>query len=351
MQFEGFPLIIGWELTLACNLRCRHCASCAGVPRPAELTLDECLAICDQFPALLVQEVDFTGGEPLLNPNWPRIAGRLRDLGIPARMVTNGVNLTHGTIALMKDSGLAGVGVSLDGLEQTHDYVRCLPGMFERVVEGLGRLVTADLQPTVITAVNALSLPELPRIHELLRSIGVRAWQLQPIFPSGRSLDASDLHLTPGQYMELGRFVAEWGPRSVGCRPEIRPADSCGYFTELAFGPEWCGCSAGIAACGIMSDGRVKGCLSMPDDLVEGSLREQDLWDIWFRPGAFSYTRDFPESGCAALGPNCEGCEHGLQCAGGCSSMSYTTTGRFHNTPYCFAGIRRRAGDAVAVGS
>ena len=62
MGFESFPYVIGWELTLACNLRCRHCASSAGSPRGQELTLEESLAICDQFPALLVNEVIFTGG-------------------------------------------------------------------------------------------------------------------------------------------------------------------------------------------------------------------------------------------------------------------------------------------------
>jgi radical SAM protein with 4Fe4S-binding SPASM domain len=346
MGFEGFPLIIGWELTLACNLRCRHCASSAGLARKNELTLEECLSLCNQFPPLLVQEVDFTGGEPLLHPGWPAIARRLHELGIPTRMVTNGIGLTGDTVALMKESGLENVGVSVDGLEATHDYVRGLPGMFRRVAEGLQRSVAADLKPTVITAANALNIVELPQIAELLRGLGVRAWQLQPIFPSGRSSEAPELHLSADQYLELGRFVAEYGPRSRETGLEIRPADSCGYFTELAFGPEWHGCSAGIAACGIMSDGRVKGCLSMPDELIEGDLREHDLWDIWFRPGAFAYTRDFQgeNGGVRLLGPNCTGCEHGLQCAGGCTSMSFTTSGQFHNDPYCFHGIQNREG-------
>ena len=66
MGFEGFPFIVGWELTLACNLQCSHCASSAGVARQNEMELDEALAICAQFPALLVKEVDFTGGNPCL---------------------------------------------------------------------------------------------------------------------------------------------------------------------------------------------------------------------------------------------------------------------------------------------
>ncbi len=102
MAFEGFPFVVGWELTLACNLRCRHCASTAGLARENELSLDECLALCDQFPALLVQEVDFTGGEPLLHPGWERIAARLRELGITTRMITNGIGLTPDTVRRMK---------------------------------------------------------------------------------------------------------------------------------------------------------------------------------------------------------------------------------------------------------
>jgi radical SAM protein with 4Fe4S-binding SPASM domain len=346
MGFEGFPLVVGWELTLACNLRCRHCASSAGSARRDELSVEECLAICDQFPALLVQEVDFTGGEPLLKPGWERIAARLRDRGITTRMVSNGLGITAGVAQRMKECGLASVGISLDGLEATHDRVRAVSGSFAAVVAALERLVAAGIPPTVITAVNALNLTELPEVMSLLSGIGVRAWQMQPIFPSGRSSLSPELHLTADQYMRLGEFVAEWEPKAGANGMELRPADSCGYFTELARGPEWYGCSAGIAAVGIMSDGRVKGCLSMPDDLIEGDLRVNDLWDIWFREDAFDCTRGF-EPG--RLGPNCAGCEHGEQCRGGCSSMSYTTTGRFHNDPYCFHGIRRRAGAVPAA--
>ena len=339
MAFEGFPLIVGWELTLACNLRCQHCASSAGLAREGELSIDECLSICDQFPDLLVQEVDFTGGEPLLRSGWEKIARRLQELQITTRMVTNGVGLTQDTVERMKDVGLTTVAVSLDGLEATHDLIRARGGLFRTIVAGLERLGKAGFRPTVITAVNDLNLGELPAMFELLQSLAVRAWQLQPIFPSGRSSVRPELQLHDEQYLKLGEFILEWEPRGRAAGFELRPADSCGYFTEFAIGPEWQGCSAGIAAVGIMSDGRVKGCLSMPDELIEGDLRKNDLWEIWFRPGAFTYSRD-PLDG--TLGANCVGCAYAEQCRGGCSAMSYTTTGRFHNDPFCFYGIRNR---------
>ena len=106
MSFEGFPFIIGWELTLACNLRCRHCGSSASQPRTNELTLEESLAVCDQFPELFVQEVNFTGGEPLLRPDWKRIATHLGKLGIKTKILTNGLTLNPDTVAKMKDVGI-----------------------------------------------------------------------------------------------------------------------------------------------------------------------------------------------------------------------------------------------------
>jgi len=340
MAFEGFPLIVGWELTLACNLRCRHCASSAGLPRDGELTIEQCLALCDQFPDLLVQEVDFTGGEPLLKSGWEKIAARLRDRRIQTRMITNGANLSAETVARMKDSGLQTVAVSLDGLETTHDHVRGIDGMFRRVVEGLDRLLAAGLNPAVITAVSGLSVSELPRIYRLLRSIGVNVWQIQHLLPSGRGLESTELHLHEDQYFEMGQFALATALETRGTEFDLRTADSCGYFlTDQKWESEWCGCSAGISGVGIMSDGKVKGCLSMPDDLVEGDLREHDLWDIWFRPGAFAYTRDWDPS---LLGENCAGCEHAEECRGGCTSMSYAITGVTRNDPYCFHGIRQR---------
>jgi lipopolysaccharide/colanic/teichoic acid biosynthesis glycosyltransferase len=48
-----------------------------------------------------------------------------------------------------------------------------------------------------------------------------------------------------------------------------------------------------LTAGGITSDAKIKGWLSLPDELVEGDLRQNDLWEIWFDEDAFAYTRQF----------------------------------------------------------
>src|SRR5688500_7094210 len=50
------PIYAVWEITLACDLACRHCGSRAGKDRPDELTTEECLDLVDQMAELGVQE-------------------------------------------------------------------------------------------------------------------------------------------------------------------------------------------------------------------------------------------------------------------------------------------------------
>jgi radical SAM protein with 4Fe4S-binding SPASM domain len=343
MRFDGFPLIVGWELTLVCNLRCSHCASSAGLPRPNELSLNEALQICEQFPSLLVQEVDFTGGEPLLRTDWPQIAARLRELGIPVRMVTNGVLLEE-SVPHLVETGVATVAVSLDGLEATHDHIRRRPGLFKKIISGVKAALAAGVPMAVITAVNNRNVGDLPELFKYIRDLGVRHWQVQPTFPLGRAREGEELGLSESSFLEMGKFIRS---RIISREPEdfrMQPADGVGYFTDLDMREQpWRGCSAGTASCGITSDGKIKGCLSFPDHLIEGDLRERDLWDIWFDEKSFAFNRRFSPDD---LGESCAGCEFGEQCKGGCGVMSYAATGQFHNNPYCFHGILnlRRSG-------
>jgi radical SAM protein with 4Fe4S-binding SPASM domain len=334
MAFEGFPLIVGWELTLLCNLRCAHCGSSAGQPRCNELTTREALDICEQLPALLVQEVDFTGGEPLLRPDWPALAARLITLGIPVNILTNGTSVGSDTIIRMKDAGISVVGISLDGMESTHDYVRGRQGSFRDVLQTIEALQRAKLPLNVITAVNALNLPELPRMAELLAELGVTCWRLQPIIHMGRVQDHPELHIDDLVVRRLGQFIQEHRRGPLAASLQVLRGDGLEYVEEED--PEvrpWRGCSAGISACGITSDGKIKGCLSLPQEFVEGDLRERSFWDIWFDEGAFPYTRGFELS---RLGLNCAGCEKGEECKGGCTSSSYCATGQAHNDPFCY---------------
>ena len=230
--FEQFPFIIGWELTLSCTLSCAHCGSSAGEARSRELTLQESFDISDQFPDLMVQEVNFTGGEPLLNEHWAEIAGHLRRLGIAVKLVTNGVALSRNVVGRMSDLELAGIGISVDGLAKTHDHLRGRKGLFEHILAMIRMIKGIDLPLTIITTVNAINVVELPILLDILVSEGIRYWQVQPLFPQGRGRDDGGLKLSAKEFLWLGEFFSQWKSIAHDRGLEIMPSDSFGYYTE-----------------------------------------------------------------------------------------------------------------------
>ncbi len=284
-----------------------------------------------------MQEVNFTGGEPLIRSDWYPIADRLHKLGITTKVLTNGLHLDPDMLDKLHEVGVAGIGVSIDGLEQTHDYIRGYEGLYEKVLRGIRRTLDAGFDVTVITTANGLNIEELPQMLQELHETGVKRWQVQPVFMLGRGKTTPELRLTKDSYLRLGEFVRDWRPKAAGLGLDILPGDSFGYYTAYDDRqPPWRGCPAGLFSCGITSDGKVKGCLSLPDPFIEGDLRTRDLWDIWFDPGSFTYTRQF---NCDDLGANCRTCTHAEQCRGGCTAMSYGVTKQVHNDPFCFYGI------------
>ena len=74
---QYFPKYAVWELTFACNMRCRHCGSGAGGVRNrrhGELSTERALELCDELAALGNERITLSGGELLLRRDWDQIA-------------------------------------------------------------------------------------------------------------------------------------------------------------------------------------------------------------------------------------------------------------------------------------
>jgi radical SAM protein with 4Fe4S-binding SPASM domain len=332
-----------WEITLACNMRCRHCGSHAGAPREDELDAAEALRVVDELAAAGCERLALSGGEPLLRRDWPAIVEAGARAGIYMKMITNGWLVDDGTACTAKDAGLGALGVSVDGLEETHDFVRRAPGSFRRALDAIRTARAAGLPVAVVTHVNRRNLHELDALGDLLSGEDLYSWQVQLGNPAGELALHRDLAVEPRDLLTIVPAVARLVARDD---LEVVPADNIGYF-----GPQerllrrnsrygracFSGCLGGISHFGLESNGNVKGCLSLPssrhgrDDNVEGNLRAASFADVWHRPGAFPFTRDF---GLARLGGFCRRCEHAALCRGGCR-WSMTVNGGGVENPYC----------------
>jgi radical SAM protein with 4Fe4S-binding SPASM domain len=340
-----YPRFCVWELTLACELRCKHCGSYAGPKRDDELSFEEALTVADQLAAMHCEKLTLGGGEPTLHPQWHELGKRLTRQGVLVNIISNGWQWSRDQVQKAKDAGLANVAFSLDGLEQAHDTVR-RAGSFQRVVSAIDVSVGAGMPTTIVTHVNQLNHRHLPELRELLREHGVLSWQIQMGNPLGAMGDNEALVVKPEELLWLIPQIAEM--RADPCqRPVVFAADNVGYYgrwekplrdrgAEISF---WIGCRAGCQVVGIESNGNVKGCLSLPSSrhgdnrFVEGNLRQQSLADIWNKPGAFAYNRQFrPEQ----LVGFCARCRYGDICRGGCTWTAFGHTRNRYDNPYCF---------------
>ena len=122
------PKFVVWELTLACNAHCKHCASNAGPHRSAELSTAEAFDLIDQLEHAGVECIFLSGGEPTLRADFYEIARKIDASSMTYGFITNG--LTALDFAFLKKHVSFAIGVSIDGTEKTHNAIRGFPDAF-----------------------------------------------------------------------------------------------------------------------------------------------------------------------------------------------------------------------------
>lgn len=335
------PITAVWEITMACNMRCMHCGSACSHALPDELTTEEALALCDDIGKLEMKWVTLSGGEPLTRKDWPLIAKRLNQNKVIPNLITNGWLLNEEIISQMKESGIGTVAISLDGVRDTHDSIRC-KGSFDKNMESF-RLLRKNGQYTgAITSINKTNLLELDQIKDILIDAGVDSWQLQICIPMGNMVNHKEALIDPEDVDTILDFCLA---TAMEKKIIVYPADCLGYYTEKeeliraislgsnAFAP-WAGCNAGRRGFGILHNGDILGCTSIRDrSFIEGNIREKNLVDIWNAENAFGWMRNMTRDD---LGGFCKGCEYGDVCLGGCPNTRLTMNGSMKTeNPYC----------------
>ncbi len=190
-----------WECTWRCNLSCRHCGSdCKSESCVQDMPFQDFLKAVEplskRYPRNTVI-VAITGGEPLLRPDLAECGKALKDKGLRWGIVTNGMLYDEAMHSKLIAAGLSSVTVSLDGLEETHNWLRNHPESFRRALRALHLIAnTPGLAYDVVTCVHQRNLVELPQLKELLIENGIRNWRLFTISPIGRAAHNDELQLS-----------------------------------------------------------------------------------------------------------------------------------------------------------
>ncbi len=339
-MIEYKPVTAVWEITMGCNMRCKHCGSSCENALEGELSTEEALRLCDDLGKLGFQWITLSGGEPTTRRDWHLIAKRLNDNGIIPNMITNGWLLNEEILYKAAEAGVNTIAISLDGLEKTHDFIR-KEGSYQRVMHAFDLMKKNGNFYSAITTINNINIKELPDLKKILVEKGVHGWQLQLGLPMGNMARNSELLSAPQHMDDTIDFAFE---AMKDGEIDMQLADCIGYYNlkeiqvrnKMSDSVEyaWTGCGAGKHSMGILHNGDILGCTSVRDrNFIEGNIRETPIAEIWNNPDNFAWNRKIEKS---KLGGICGKCKYGRYCLGGCGNTRLTMGGDIYSeNKYC----------------
>ena len=304
-----------WECTWRCNLKCLHCgsdckASSLFPDMPFEDFLNAIQPLKKQYPRDSIT-VAIMGGEPLLRKDLAECGKKLREEGFRWGIVTNGYAYDEAMHAKLISAGMGSVTVSLDGLEENHNWLRNNPNSFERAVKALELIISYPrLNYDVVTCVHQKNIAELPALKEFLISKKIKKWRIFTIAPIGRAAENQEMLLTNEQTRQLMDFIAE--NRKNDKRIDVY--FSCESYVgkyERKVHDSYFFCHAGINIGSVLIDGSISACPNIDRSFVQGNIYKDNLWEIWENRFEVMRNRNWCKTGI------CKTCNHFNHCNGG----------------------------------
>uniref|UniRef100_A0A7C3W808 Heme b synthase n=1 Tax=Fundidesulfovibrio putealis TaxID=270496 RepID=A0A7C3W808_9BACT len=323
--------LIAWEITRRCNLACKHCRAEAHFePYPGELSNAQAKALIDTFPEVGNPIVIFTGGEPLMRPDWDDLVAYANAKGLRCVMAPNGTLITAENARRMKEVGIQRCSISIDGPDpETHDDFRGEKGAFAGALRGIQHLKEAGIEFQINTTVTKSNLHNFRKIFELADSLGASAWHIFLLVPTGRATEIAAQVITAEEYEQVLNWFYDFRKTTsmqlkATCAPHYyrimrqRARQEGVSVTPDTFGLDAMtrGCLGGIGFCFISHSGTVQPCGYLELDC--GNVLETPFPKIWEKTPWFVKFRDQD-----AYQGKCGPCEYHKVC-GGCRARAYT---------------------------
>jgi Fe-coproporphyrin III synthase len=167
------PVVV-WNIGRRCNLKCIHCyAQSRDMEYKDELTTRQGKELIDDLAQFGSPVILFSGGEPTMRKDLPELAMHARDKGMRAVISTNGTLIDEKMAKVLKDIGLSYVGVSLDGMRETNDKFRGVPGAFDAALQGMRNCKKEGIKVGLRFTINKKNAQDIPAIFDLLEEEGI----------------------------------------------------------------------------------------------------------------------------------------------------------------------------------
>ncbi|MGI6092462.1 MAG: putative heme d1 biosynthesis radical SAM protein NirJ2 [Negativicutes bacterium] len=309
-------MIISWNTTQACNIKCIHCYRDAGTRRSDELSTEEGKKLLSEMAKAGFKIIILSGGEPLFRSDIYELISHARSVGMRPVLGTNGILITDEVAVKLKEAGLARAGISLDSTDKKqHDWFRQCEGAWDQTMRGMEACRNAGLPFQVHTTAMSWNEAEITKISDLAVEVGAAAHHVFFLVPTGRGKDIEDTTLKTAQYEALlERILDKQNEVSIELKPTCAP-----QFMRIAKQRNMAmrftrGCLAGTGYCVILPNGDVHPCPYLP--IKVGNVREKEFDAIWRDSSLFNELRHEELKG------GCGRCGYDKIC-GGCRARAY----------------------------
>ncbi|MDA3918251.1 MAG: 12,18-didecarboxysiroheme deacetylase [Deltaproteobacteria bacterium] len=203
------PVIV-WNMTRRCNLKCVHCyAKSENISYDNELNREQSLAMIDDLAEFGVPVLLFSGGEPLVHPRLIEYAQYAVNKGMRAVISTNGTLITKEKAKALKEIGLSYVGISLDGLEETHDKFRGVKGSYKKAMKAIEYCQKAGIKVGLRFTINKRNVKDIPGIFDLLEEKNIPRACFYHLVYSGRGSEIAKEDLSHEETRKVLDLIME----------------------------------------------------------------------------------------------------------------------------------------------
>ncbi len=317
-----------WNITYACNYRCKICFTDAGSGGPEELTTEEAKDVVRRAHDAGVGDIIISGGEPFMRDDIVEILACMAELGMTVRFASNGSLLTDELLDRLRGETLTkSFQISLDTLDprlyrETHGTS---PEALPSALEALRSIKEHGFHTTVSVRLTPATLPGIPQLLDRACSEGwstvtvhcpVHMRRIADAFPQ----DADFLgllgpvfdHFTALPKHWLVEMYIPWAQYHPGMRR-----------LEKRIRVVYRGCIAGRDRLTINPTGWLSPCVCLDvEEAYVGNIREDDLQDTFRDSPLCEMLRHPQEHGI------CVDCPHVEVCGGGCRASAFALTGR-----------------------
>lgn len=204
---EGIGPVVAWNMTRTCNLTCQHCyMNSEPKDYQGELSTEEALGFIQSLADFKVPVLLFSGGEPLIRPDFFTLTEEAARLNIRPTVSTNGTLIDRSTAQRLKDTGVGYVGISLDGLEEVHDEFRRHKGAFKKALEGIENCVAVGQRVGLRFTINRHNYEDIPLMLDLMEEKNIDRICFYHLVYSGRGSEMVEedvTHEETRQFMDL----------------------------------------------------------------------------------------------------------------------------------------------------